>query len=109
MKQENVIEQDHEYLSGIDPTRFFDPLKEILELFENEERYSTGMYCQNGGYLHAEYDSHDEEIIWIRLEWGIDDMGDGCSEHHSEIHKIYIDTVLNENLSIREKAETIFD
>jgi len=111
MQQENVIEQnqDHEYLSGIDSTRFFDPLKEILNKFEIQEYDNTGMNYQNGGYAHAEYDSHDVEEIWIRLEWGIDDMGDGCSEHHSEIYKIYIDTVLDNSLSVREKAETIWD
>lgn len=63
-------------------------LKDVLEKFETQTLYETGLKNINGGFAKAEMFDYDDEYIDIELEWGEQDMGDGRSTTHKEQHKI---------------------
>jgi len=63
-------------------------LKSVLESFETQTLYETGMKNINGGFAQAEMFDYDNEYIDIELKWGEQDMGDGKSTLNTEQHKI---------------------
>jgi len=65
-----------------------DKLKSVLEKFETQTLYDTGLKNINGGYAKAEMFDYDDDYIDVELEWGEQDMGSGSSSSHKEQHKI---------------------
>jgi len=81
-------------------------LRKVLEAFENREYVGTGMRGVNGGYAKADMADFDEELIYIELEWGRQDMGDGHSTCHIEQCQMPR-IVLLKDMSMAEKVAFI--
>ena len=78
---------------------------ELLDTFGEYEYEQTGYSMFSNGYANAEYESIDENNVYFRLEFGIQDPVDG--EHHVEQYHISIENLLNSDLSWNEKLRRI--
>jgi len=81
-------------------------LKDVLDVFENQQYVSTGMKGHNGGYATADMFSYDDDKIDIELEWGRQDMGDGRSTCHVEQYTLDRD-ILHQDIPLKEKVSAI--
>ena len=60
----------------------FEKLKEVLNEFEYQTLFETGVKKISGGYANAEYSSHNEDWIYITLKWGV--QSDVDNDTHEE-------------------------
>lgn len=88
-------------------TQFEPVLVEVMDLFERQEAFATGVTRISGGFANAEYDDFDEDYVYITLTWGVQsDCEDRVNREH---YKISLYELLNSQLSIKEKVMCIED
>jgi len=81
-------------------------IKKILNTFEYQTVNQTGVRRISGGFAIADMTHYDEDLIYIRLKWGI--QSDCENTVHTEQWKLNRDT-LNLAKSVEEKVKAITD
>ena len=90
---------------------FKESLKELLNFFERQECYITGVHFISGGFARADYDYFDEEdeenaCVYFTLKWGV--QNDVEDRVHTEHYKIFIKDLLSK-YSLKDKYSLIQD
>lgn len=83
-----------------------DKLKDFLEYFENMEYYALGLNRLSGGFVIAEHNGWDDEVIYIDLKWGV--KNDVEDTMHTEYYRIHIEA-FNEVVDNKEIYALVMD
>ena len=80
-------------------------MKDILDTFENQEAFNTGVRGISGGFARAEYEEMEDDYFYFGLRWGVQS---DCSNHvNVEQYKIPVGIVANRNLDTLTKVQMI--
>ena len=71
----------------LDPVEKKNIIKLLTDL-ENAEYHNTGMKNINGGFCEVTAYEIDDEDIFVEVNWGEQDMGDGRSTNNRNTYKI---------------------
>ena len=80
-------------------------MKDILDTFENQEAFNTGVRGISGGFARAEYQEMFEDFFYFELRWGV--QSDCQNSVNTEQYKIPVGIVANKNLDILTKVQMI--